>query len=298
MPNDKKQQREDRRTKAQQVIRRIGLWAFAFLLFWTVSYGANNRIEVSEYTYRTDQLAYSFDGFRIVQLSDLHNKIFAQNNESLLNRVRELHPDMIVLTGDFIDASNHTDIDAALLFMQQIPQIAPTYYVTGNHEYMINKADLDDFLKKTADAGVHVMDNESVQIHSKTGQTFTLIGMDDNSLQANLLGTLAEESTDDFQVLLAHEPQFLQDCYAPTGVDLVFTGHAHGGQFRIPFLHQGLYAPDQGVMPDLTEGVIKEQDTTMYISRGLGNSGFPLRLFNHPEIVCVTLRTAPDSEQK
>ncbi len=295
MSTENKRIREEKRTKAQQIIRRIGLWCFAFLLFWVISYGANNRLEVSEYTYETNQLAYSFDGFRIVHLSDLHNKIFARNNGVLLEQVKALRPDIIVLTGDFIDASNHTDIDAALLFMQQIPKIAPTYYVTGNHEYMIDRNKLEDFLKKTESAGVHVMKNESVQISSKTGQTFTLIGMDDNSLQANLLGTLAEESEDDFQVLLAHEPQYLSDCYAPSGVDLVFSGHAHGGQFRIPFTHQGLYAPDQGVLPKLTEGIAREQDTTMYISRGLGNSGFPLRLFNHPEIVCVTLKTVTGS---
>lgn len=291
MSSEKKRMREEKRTKAQQVIRRIGLWCFAFLLFWVIAYGANNRIEVSEYTYETDQLAYSFDGFRIVHLSDLHNKVFSRNNDDLLQKIEALHPDMIVLTGDFIDASNHTDIDAALLFMQQIPKLAPTYYVTGNHEYMIEKNQLEDFLKQTEAAGVHVLKNERVQISSKTGQTFSLIGMDDNSLQANLLNTLAEESDDEFQILLAHQPQFLNNCYAPAGVDMVFTGHAHGGQFRIPFTGQGLYAPDQGILPKLTGGIAHEQDTTMYISRGLGNSGFPLRLFNHPEIVCVTLKT-------
>ena len=141
---------------------------------------------------------------------------------------------------------------------------------------------------------MHILNNESVQIESRTGQTFSLIGLDDDSLQANILKTLAEESTDDFQVLLAHEPQYLRDYYAETGIDVVFSGHAHGGQWRIPFTHQGLYAPDQGFFPKYTDGVYTEEHTTMYLSRGLGNSGFPLRFFNHPEIVCVTLQTVSE----
>ena len=132
-----------------------------------------------------------------------------------------------------------------------------------------------------------------MQIESHTGQTFSLIGLDDLSLQANILKTLAEEAPDDFQVLLAHEPQYLRNYYAETGVDLVFAGHAHGGQWRIPFTHQGLYGPDQGLFPEFSDGIYTEGDTTMYLSRGLGNSGFPLRLFNHPEIVCVTFQTVP-----
>lgn len=287
----KRRSREEKRTKTQDLIRRIGMFCFAFLLFWVISYGENNRLEVTEYTYESKEVSYSFDGFRIVQLSDLHNKVFAQNNEVLLSQIRKLSPDMIVLTGDFIDASNHTNINDALLFMQQIPQIAPTYYVTGNHEYMIDKSDLQSFLEKTAAYGVTVLDNESTQITSRTGQTFTLIGMDANSQQANLLNQLSEESKDDLQMLIVHEPQYFEENYAKSGVDIVFSGHAHGGQFRIPFLHQGIWAPDQGFFPSLAEGSVTSNDTIMYISRGLGNSGFPLRLFNHPEIVCVTLRT-------
>jgi predicted MPP superfamily phosphohydrolase len=90
------------------------------------------------------------------------------------------------------------------------------------------------------------------------------------------------------RILLAHEPQYLPD-YAAAGVDLVFTGHAHGGQWRIPFTHQGLYAPDQGLLPDMTEGVFTEGGTSMVVSRGLGNSAFPLRAFNRPELIVMRL---------
>lgn len=276
----------------QKALRRIGILLVLILLFLATARGANNRLDVTEYTYENDMIPLSFNGFRIVQLSDLHNHIFPENNDSLLQEVKALQPDLIVLTGDFIDASNHTNVDAALLFMAQIPQIAPTYYVYGNHEHYLDKSVLEPFQEKIAEYGVTLLYNECVQIESKTGQTFSLIGMDDHSLQANILKTLVEDAPDDFRVMLAHEPEYLHDYYAESGVDLVFSGHAHGGQFRIPFINQGIYAPDQGLFPKLTEGIHTDGDTSMIISRGLGNSAFPFRLFNHPEIICVTLKAA------
>ena len=278
--------------RIQFVIRRIGIWCFVLLLFAAAAYGANNKLDISEHTYASEKISYSFDGFRIVHISDLHNKTFAQDNAAVMQEIRGMQPDIIVLTGDMIDASNHTDIPAAELFMHQISEIAPVYYVLGNHENMLDKSDLNPFLDKIKEDGIVLLNNERVQVSSKTGQTFSLIGMDDNSLQANLLGTLAAEAPDDLKILLAHEPQYLDEYYAEAGIDLVFSGHAHGGQFRIPFAHQGIWAPDQGFFPDMTEGCVtsKNGGTTMYISRGLGNSSFPLRAFNHPEITCVTLR--------
>ncbi|MCQ2416896.1 MAG: metallophosphoesterase [Oscillospiraceae bacterium] len=272
------------------ILRRIGMWAVAALVCFVLILGANNHVEVTEYVYETNVIPFSFNNFKIVHLSDLHNKVFPENNTLLLEQIAEQKPNLIVLTGDFIDASNHTNVDDALLFMEQIPKIAPTYYVFGNHERLLDKSILPPYLEKLGEYGVHFLNNETVQIVSDTGQTFSLIGMDDNSLQANIMNTLAEESTDDFKIMLAHEPQFLKEYYAESHVNMVFSGHAHGGQFRIPFTHQGLYAPDQGVLPSLTEGVHTVQDTTMYISRGLGNSAFPFRLFNHPEIVTVTIK--------
>lgn len=275
--------------RRRKQVRGIGIRLLLLLLFVAMAYGANNRIEVSEYTYETSQLSFSFDGFRIVQLSDLHNKTFPKDNETLLREVRGLNPDIIVLTGDAIDGKTHTDIPAALHFMEQVVKIAPVYYVSGNHEHALQQDVLSQYLENVAELGVHYLNNESVQISAESGQTFTLIGMDDNSLQANILKTLADDAADDFQVLLAHEPQYLESSYAESGVDLVFSGHAHGGQFRIPFLHQGIWSPDQGFFPKMTEGSFTEGDTTMYVSRGLGNSAFPLRLCNHPEIVSVTV---------
>ena len=276
--------------KRRKILRGIGIRLLLVLLFIAMAYGANNRLEVTEYTYESNQLAYAFDGFRIVHLSDLHNKEFPKDNASLLRAIRDQHPDIIVMTGDMIDASNHTNIDAALHSMKQISEIAPCYYVTGNHERYLSKDKLEPFLEQIAEYGITFLNNETAEIAAPNGQTFAMIGMDDNSLQANILKTLADETDKKFQLLLAHEPQLLENSYAPAGVDLVLSGHAHGGQFRIPFLHKGLIAPDQGFFPKYSQGSFRSGDTTMIVSRGLGNSAFPLRLFNHPEVVSITFR--------
>lgn len=286
----KKQTDLKKMEKRRKTIRGIGIRLLLVLLFVAMAYGANNRLDVSEYTYETEKLSYSFDGFRIVQLSDLHSKTFLRENESVMRELNRLHPDIIVMTGDMLDGGSHPDIGATQRFMEKAAQIAPCYYVFGNHEHLFSQERLNPYLEKIAEYGVQYLNNETVQIESKTGQTLSLIGMDDNSLQANILQTRAKEAGDNFKILLAHEPQLLEESYAPAGVDMVFSGHAHGGQIRIPFTGQGLWAPDQGAFPKMTAGVCKADDTTMYISRGLGNSAFPLRLCNHPEIVSVTLR--------
>lgn len=262
-----------------------------FLLLAVFLYDGNNRIEITEYSYTGRDLPPSFEGYRIVQISDLHNKKFAFDNAGFMEKIRSLKPDLILLTGDIVDASTHTDYDAALLFMQQVPKIAPCYYVFGNHEYRLRQSMRTAFVEQAEKWGVHYMDNESVQIFSEAGETVTLIGLNDLSLRSRDLQKLVSTAKDDFQIVMAHEPEFLE-YYAETGADLVFSGHEHGGQIRIPFTHQGLYAHYDWFFPERTEGVFTLNDTTMIISRGLGNSAFPFRIFNHPEIVAVTLHCA------
>ena len=230
-----------------------------------------------------------FEGYRIVHLSDLHNKVFGGEDEPLLEQIAALDPDLIVLTGDFVDASNHTNYDKARLFMQQISKIAPSYYVLGNHEQLLPDEEMQQFLADVVSYGVHHVQDEMITISAENGDSLQLIGLSNRSLYTTKLKTMmAEESKEALYLLLAHEPQLI-DHYAETGVDLVFSGHAHGGQFRIPFVNIGIYAPDQGLFPNLVEGMHTVQNTTIVVSRGLGNSAFPFRLFNRPEIVCVTL---------
>ncbi len=247
----------------------------------------NNWLEVSHYAYKSAEVPQGFVGYRIVQISDLHNATFGAENERLLNKIRELEPDMVVLTGDLVDSSR-TNIEVAVAFAEKVAADYPTYYVTGNHEIWLEESDRMALLEGLESAGVICLTNEVVEIE-RNGSRITLIGLNDESLNGFALPQLlAERSSDEFQILLAHEPQYIEG-YSKYGVDLVLSGHAHGGQVRVPFVGVGLVAPGQGLFPKYTEGVHVVNDTTMIISRGLGNSVVPVRVFNRPEIVCVEL---------
>lgn len=278
------------------------LIVIALLLFCSYQ---NRHLETTYYTYKAEQLGADLEGYRIVQISDLHNVKFGKNNQKLVDRIRECEPDMIVLTGDLVD-SNHTNVDRAVQFVDEIVKICPVYYVTGNHEYWLEKSEYDELMDGLVSAGVVILDNQVVEI-SRGDAKFRLVGLDDRSLADGTLEALLsdesirnnqaeqkEETADnedsgekELTVVLAHEPQYLAR-YAGTGVDLVLSGHAHGGQFRLPFVG-GIVAPDQGFLPEYTAGEYYMNGTEMIVSRGLGNSVIPVRLFNYPEIVCVGL---------
>ena len=246
----------------------------------------NKHLETTHYTYEAEQLGEEFDGYRIVQISDLHNAKFGKNNQKLVDRIRECEPDMIVLTGDLVD-SNHTNVDRAVQFVDEIVKICPVYYVTGNHEYWLEASEYDELMSGLTGAGAVILDDQVVEV-SRGDAKFRLVGLGDRSLSDGTLGTLLNDERE-FTVVLAHEPQYLAR-YAGTGVDLVLSGHAHGGQFRLPFVG-GIVAPDQGFLPEYTAGEYYMNGTEMIVSRGLGNSVIPVRLFNYPEIVCVELKT-------
>lgn len=257
------------------------LIVIALLLFCSYQ---NRHLETTYYTYKAEQLGADLEGYRIVQISDLHNVKFGKNNQKLVDRIRECEPDMIVLTGDLVD-SNHTNVDRAVQFVDEIVKICPVYYVTGNHEYWLDTSEYENLMDGVASAGVIILDDQIVEI-SRGDAKFRLVGLDDKSLADGTLEALLSDEKE-LTVVLAHEPQYFAR-YAGTGVDLVLSGHAHGGQFRLPFVG-GIVAPDQGFLPEYTAGEYYMNGTEMIVSRGLGNSVIPVRLFNYPEIVCVEL---------
>lgn len=286
---NKKNIRSNRKKYIKSAI--ILLIVIALLLFCSYQ---NRHLETTYYTYKVEQLGTDLEGYRIVQISDLHNAKFGKNNQKLVDRIRECEPDMIVLTGDLVD-SNHTNVDRAVQFVDEIVKICPVYYVTGNHEYWLDTSEYEKLMDGLASAGVIILDDQVVEI-SMGDAKFRLVGLDDKSLADGTLETLlnnaqnvAHEDSEkkEFTVVLAHEPQYLAR-YAGTCVDLVLSGHAHGGQFRLPFVG-GIVAPDQGFLPEYTAGEYYMNGTEMIVSRGLGNSVIPVRLFNYPEIVCVEL---------
>ena len=255
----------------------------------------NNSITINEIEFKNDNIPDSFKGYKILQISDLHNKEFGKEQEKILSKINKINPDIIVVTGDLIDLKN-TNVDVAMKLINKVINISPIYYISGNHEAW--STSYNELKSKLEDSGVIVLENEKTQL-LKGSDTIDIIGLSDTSFISSdlleyagnvktekLLNTLSENSSN-FKILLSHRPE-LFDIYSNSSVDLVFSGHAHGGQFRLPFIG-GLIAPDQGLFPKLTEGIHTSNNTTMVISRGLGNSIIPIRLFNRPELVVVTL---------
>lgn len=289
----KSKKQKSRNTKKQKYIKLAIALSIVIVIILFCNF-QNKHLETTHYTYAAEQLGADLEGYRIVQISDLHNAKFGKNNQKLVGRIRECEPDMIVLTGDLVD-SNHTNVDRAVQFVDEIVKICPVYYVTGNHEYWLEKSEYDELMDGLIGAGVVILDDQVVEI-SMGDAKFRLVGLDDKSLADGTLGTLLNNAQNvayedsekkEFTVVLAHEPQYLAR-YASSGVDLVLSGHAHGGQFRLPFVG-GIVAPDQGFFPEYTAGEYYMDGTEMIVSRGLGNSVIPVRLFNFPEIVCVEL---------
>ena len=247
----------------------------------------NNYLTETTYEYNVSDIDPALDGMKIAQISDLHNKKFGKGQKNLLQKLEKYQPDIIFVTGDVID-SNHTNVEVALEFLEGAVKIAPTYYVIGNHEMWLDADTLAELKSGMEKLGVYYVDNECLSIpYGET--TYNLVGLDvDNLYGGNLDQCMEKVDGDKLSILLAHEPQYFNR-YCTIGMDLVFTGHAHGGQVRLPVVG-GLVAPDQGLFPEYTEGIHVEDQTTMVVSRGLGNSIIPVRIFNFPEIVYVELK--------
>ena len=263
------------------------------LVIW-IAWG-NTALELNTYTVSSAKLPQSFDGYRIAHVSDLHNAEMGKDNEKLLTILRDADPDMIAITGDLID-SRSTNVEIALNFIREAVKIAPCYYVTGNHEARISE--YDELKEAMEAAGVTVLEDAQTEI-SLTGEFIRLIGVNDPSYQTDYLfgdaktvmNTKLEElhtEQDRFTILLSHRPE-LFETYVDHDLDLVLSGHAHGGQFRLPFVG-GLVAPNQGFFPEYDAGIYTEGNTNMLVSRGVGNSILPFRINNRPEVILIELQ--------
>lgn len=249
-------------------------------------YWQDNGLMITKYNYRSKKLPKAFSGYKILQISDLQNKEFGKHHKKLVLAIEKQKPDYIVITGDLLDR-NRTNIKSAMELINQIVKIAPVYYVSGNHEHQSGAYDiLLSFLKQQ---GVFVLENEKEKI-IKDSEYISILGLKDKSVNSQynqVLSSLCQNQKTQFQILLSHRPELFSD-YVENDVDFVFTGHAHGGQIRIPFIG-GIFAPHQGFFPKYTSGIHTQNNTTMVVSRGLGNSTFPFRINNRPELVVVTL---------
>ena len=272
----------------------------------------NHTLDLNGYVYKSEKLPEEFDGFRIIHLSDLHNCVYGYEADELIKIVKRNKPDIIVITGDSFDSRRRQYFDS-LDIIRKLTEIETVLYVTGNHEEL--SPDLKEiFLPEIQKYGVQILDCNSVVI-DRTGSSICINGIADytsfavkyglleKALAKNLdceelnllkdsfkekLTAFSQTKPDCFNILLSHRPEML-DSYAENGYDLVFCGHAHGGQFRIPPIGP-VYSPGQGFLPQFSEGAHTKENTTMIVSRGLGNSSFPLRINNHPQIIVTELR--------
>lgn len=248
----------------------------------------NLTIKTTHYHLKHSKLPKAFQDFKIAHLSDVHNRYWGNQ---IVNHLLNISPDIIVITGDLLDG--RTDhIKHASTLIHQIKDIAPIYYVPGNHEAVSRY--YAPLKEKLFEANVTVLENTCLTI-TRDQQAIELIGMTDPKFSRDpderrvinqSLETMTFES-DTYRILLSHRPEHF-DLYCQYPIDLILSGHAHGGQVRIPFVG-GVLAPNQGLWPKLTSGVHHANNSTLVISRGLGNSVVPIRVNNQPEIVSIRL---------
>ena len=279
-------------TKQKEIF--LGILTVIVTLIVILIVFSNYSVEITKHNVKSEKIPESFDGFRIVQVSDLHNAEFDKYNSTILAPIFHSEPDIIVITGDMIDSRN-TDVDVAISFAQKAVNIAPVYFVNGNHESRVPEK-YEELKQGLADAGVTILENTSADI-TVGDETITLVGICDPAFRMELFDDNMEQNVahqltnvlpenDNYKVLLSHRPEYF-DVYAGE-VDLVLSGHAHGGQFMVPFVG-GIIAPGQGFFPEYYSGLYTKENTVMLVSRGIGNSIFPFRINNKPEVVVAEL---------
>lgn len=278
-----------RRTRRPfRTLRRLLL---AALLLGAFLWWSNRALQVTQFDPVFSDLPAGFDGCRAVVLSDLHTAQFGGGNQKLLEAVREAEPDYIFLTGDLLDQYRPVPEGYVEALADALTGIAPTYYVTGNHEWALGGVPA---LKELLSAhGVTVLSNQFLPLE-RNGDTIILAGIDDPNGYADqktpeqLASEVYAAWGDPFWVLLAHRNNRFESQYSLLGADLVISGHAHGGIIRFPFT-DGLISHDLELLPDYTAGLYEANGSALFVSRGLGNAGPSFRLFNRPEVAVLTL---------
>ena len=272
------------------------LAAAAVLTLWL--WWSNNSLSVEEYTFTSSRLGTGWDGAQIVHLSDLHGKEFGADNARLLAAVREAAPELIVITGDIADAQSGLDAIPALL--EGLAAIAPTYYISGNHEW--GAGFIGELRQMLEAANVTYLRNEAVTLQ-RSGDTIVLAGIEDpngyadQKTPAQVAADVYARYGDPFWLLLAHRNNHFPGEYCLLGADLTLCGHGHGGIWRLPFT-DGLISTTMEWFPSYTNGFYACDcgqcgGAQVFVHRGLGNSPRIPRLFNRPEVAVVTLETSP-----
>lgn len=263
----------------------------AVILLVYYLYFEDNVLITTKYDIKDKKLSKNFKDFKIAHLSDFHNTKLKRLHVDLKNKLEEEKPDIIVITGDLID-SNRTNVNLAMSFIDSIKDITDIYYIPGNHESRVKE--YAELKKRLIASGIHVLEKDSIELDNG----IILSGVKDpaflrtknNTHLKRILEKEVDElnlDTSKYNILLSHRPEGAS-IYAQRDIDLVLAGHAHGGQIRV--FGQGLFAPGQGVFPRYTAGLHDMQGTKLIISRGIGNSEFPFRINNRPELIMINLQ--------
>ena len=283
-----------------QIISILGIVCVVLVL--VISYVENRKLVITEYNIQSLKVPKAFHGYHIVHLTDMHNACFGEENSLLIDKVRNLQPDIIIVTGDMIIGKPGRDVCFAADTMNNLSDIAPVYFSMGNHElrasiYTDTYSDMWETFRKRLSNKIHLLFDNKETI-CKQDQEIHLYGLNlSPELYRRMIKTPMDEhylsdlfgACDDseFHIFLAHNPDYFEE-YVKWGADLVFAGHVHGGMLRLPFLG-GALSPMIHFFPKYDKGLFKIMDKHMVLSGGLGNHTFKFRVNNLPEIVSVTL---------
>ena len=249
------------------------------------------RLKIVEYTITSNKIT---NPIRIALVTDLHSCKYGKNQKTLIDAVVKQNPDIVLLGGDIFD--DKIPDENTELFLAGIAGKYPCYYVTGNHEYWSHR--VDEMLDTLRKYNVTILDGKSETVEVNN-QKISISGIDDPDAnlytgkgegfyaQLDEISQIKDDSL--FTILLAHRPSYVNK-YLDYNFDLVLSGHAHGGQWRIPFLLNGVFAPDEGFLPKYAGGQYDFPNGKMIVSRGLARESTRVpRIFNRPELVIVNL---------
>ena len=283
----------------------------ASVIFFRVQTG---WLQTSEFVISSPKVPEAFDGFKILQLSDLHSARFGDNNNALLRRIDAAKPDIIVMTGDMLNSQRDRG-EVILDLVSRLTGAYPVYYISGNHEqiaaFLARQEGLDwydRFVHELQNRGAQLLDNRRVELEAK-GARINLCGLliplpfykgknvasyegEARFSPEHIVEALGSLNREEFNILMAHNPAHFAE-YAAWGADLVLAGHTHGGIIRIPFL-KGLLSPEIAFFPEYDAGMFTMEQSTMVVSRGLGSVPLGIRVFNCPELCLIKLQSAKE----
>lgn len=284
-----------------KILGTIGILILALAIYYKYN---EKAVDITSYNITNKKIPSEFDGFKIVELADFHSSGYKQTTDVIIEKVKKINPDIIVMAGDMVSWQVE-NIDELYKVVKELSKEFTIYYINGNHEQLaeiLSKKKYDEFISNIKKLGVTYLKDEYIKI-TKGNEFINLyeldIPLDDatgmyiksDELDSNYINETIQEADDSkFNILLAHTPLFI-DQYSSWGADLVLSGHMHGGIVRIPFINKGIVSPEKVFFPKYDAGKFEVLDTTMIVNRGIGASSFELRVFNNPEISVITLKS-------